>query len=58
MNWQEFKDKVDAELARQYGKGFRHSQFNIDWIDVHMPDDADVEIANEGGTVSIRVRNK
>lgn len=36
MNWQEFKDKVDAELR---SRSVNAEEVEISWIDTHCPDE-------------------
>jgi hypothetical protein len=36
MNWQEFKDKVDAELG---SISVNAEEVEISWIDTHCPDE-------------------
>jgi hypothetical protein len=55
MNWEEFKDTVDAQIADACGKNIEHSEIEIDCIDIGCYG-VDIELNRDGdGKIQLRI---
>jgi hypothetical protein len=56
MTWDEFKMKVDDEITEELGAGFNQGDVEIDYIDISLFPEPNIELVKlDNGKIGLRV---